>query len=221
MNYITGKTKTDSMAGQQEKEILLIESQYFPPINFYKTLIECEKVRFERMEHYQKVSFRNRCYIAGPNGMILLSVPLVKGKNQRTVMKDVRISNLEPWQQLHWKTLTSAYRRSPWFEYFEPELELLYEKEFEYLLDWNMACFEFANRALGFAPVVELTEVFEKDYNNDTAILDLRDKMVPGQVPENAIQYTQVFGERTGFLPNLSILDLLFCEGKRGLELLK
>ncbi|MGE7777345.1 WbqC family protein [Chitinophaga sp. NPDC101104] len=209
------------MAEQQKSKILLIESQYFPPISFYKTLIECEKVRFERMEHYQKVSFRNRCYIAGPNGMILLSVPLVKGKNQRTVMKDVRISNLEPWQQLHWKTLTSAYRRSPWFEYFEPELEMLYEKEFEYLLDWNLACFEFANRALGFAPLVEMTDAFEKDYNNDTTILDFRDKMVPGQVPENPVEYTQVFGERTGFLPNLSILDLLFCEGKRGLELLK
>ncbi|WP_298708576.1 WbqC family protein [Chitinophaga sp.] len=209
------------MAEQGTSRILLIESQYFPNINFYKTLIESEKVRFERMEHYQKVSFRNRCYIAGPNGKILLSVPLVKGKNQRTVMKDVRISNQEPWQSLHWKTLTSAYRRSPWFEYFEPELEALYEKEFEYLLDWNMACFEFANRALGFEPVVEMTDTFNKDYSADPSILDLRDKMQPGKEPENAPAYTQVFGERTGFLPNLSILDLLFCEGKRGLEILK
>lgn len=173
------------------------------------------------MEHYQKVSFRNRCYIAGPNGMILLSVPLVKGKNQRTVMKDVRISNQEPWQSLHWKTLTSAYRRSPWFEYFEPELEELYEKPFEYLLDWNLACFDFANRALGIAPVVELTDRFEKDYSADTTIIDMRDTLQPGQPVENPLEYTQVFGERTGFLPNLSILDLLFCEGKRGLDLLK
>ncbi len=84
-----------------------------------------------------------------------------------------------------------------------------------------MACFEFANRALGFAPVVEMTERFQKDYSADTSIIDMRDKMAPGEVPENPVTYTQVFGERTGFLPNLSILDLLFCEGKRGLELLK
>lgn len=209
------------MAEQGINGIMLIENQYFPQINFYKTLIKSEKVRFERMEHYQKVSFRNRCYIAGPNGMILLSVPLMKGKNQRTIMKDVRISNDEPWQSLHWKTLTSAYRRSPYFEYFEPELETLYEKKFEFLFDWNLACFDFANGALGISPVIETTDIYNKDYSADPTVLDLRDKMHPGATEAPAAEYTQVFGERTGFLPNLSILDLLFCEGKRGLELLK
>ena len=99
------------MTVSKDSGILLIESQYFPSIYFYKTLTEGKILQIERYEHYQKVSFRNRCYIAGPNGIILLSVPLSKGKNQRTVMKDVRISNEENWQALHWKTLTSAYRR--------------------------------------------------------------------------------------------------------------
>ncbi|RPD41618.1 WbqC family protein [Chitinophaga barathri] len=201
---------------------LLIESQYFPSIYFYKTLIEGQILQIERYEHYQKVSFRNRCYIAGPNGVILLSVPLSKGKNQRTVMKDVRISNEENWQGLHWKTLTSAYRRSPFFEYFEPELEGLYERRFDFLLDWNMACLEWANKALGISPEIRLTDSFQKTYDPAAGIIDKRDHMVPGQLPAaGAPEYTQVFGERTGFFPNLSILDLLFCEGKRGLELLK
>ncbi|MGN7721855.1 WbqC family protein [Chitinophaga sp. 22620] len=209
------------MTEVQRFKTLLIESQYFPSIYFYKTLIEAEILQIERYEHYQKVSFRNRCYIAGPNGVILLSVPLSKGKNQRTVMKDVRISNEENWQALHWKTLTSAYRRSPWFEYFEPELENLYEQRFEFLLDWNMACLEWANNALGVHPEIRLTDSFRKTYDPAEGIIDKRDHMVPGGLPDSAPVYTQVFGERTGFFPNLSILDLLFCEGKRGLELLK
>ncbi|WP_157986564.1 WbqC family protein [Chitinophaga alhagiae] len=200
---------------------LLIESQYFPPISFYKTLIEVNILKIERYEHYQKVSFRNRCYVAGPNGTILLSVPLAKGKNQRTIMKDVRISNQENWQALHWKTLTSAYRRSPWFEYFENELEELYTRRFDFLLDWNMACLQWANQVLGISPEISLTDRFEKTYDPATGVLDRRDHLQPGQpAPDGAPVYAQVFGERTGFFPNLSILDLLFCEGKRAIELL-
>lgn len=209
------------MTEPYDNKTLLVESQYFPPISFYKTLIEVNILKIEKYEHYQKVSFRNRCYVAGPNGIILLSVPLSKGKNQRTIMKDVRISHEENWQALHWKTLTSAYRRSPWFEYFEDELEGLYEKKFDYLLDWNMACLEWANKVLGLSPEISFTSSFEKNYDPGAGILDKRDQLQPGQVPENAPVYAQVFGERTGFSPNLSILDLLFCEGKRGLELLK
>lgn len=209
------------MTEQSNYKTLLIESQYFPPISFYKTLIEVDILKIERYEHYQKVSYRNRCYIAGPNGVILLSVPLTKGKNQRTIMKDVRISNEEKWQGLHWKTLTSAYRRSPWFEYFEGELETLYERKFDFLLDWNMACFEWANKVLGLEKEVDLTGSFVKSYDPAAGILDQRDVMVPGKSAGEHPVYTQVFGERTGFVPNLSILDLLFCEGKRALELLK
>ena len=209
------------MTEQSNLQTLLIESQYFPPISFYKTLIDVDILKIERYEHYQKVSYRNRCYIAGPNGVILLSVPLTKGKNQRTIMKDVRISNEEKWQALHWKTLTSAYRRSPWFEYFEGELETLYERKFDFLLDWNMACFEWANKVLGLEKQVGFTDSFVKSYDPAAGVVDQRDVMVPGKSAGEHPVYTQVFGERTGFVPNLSILDLLFCEGKRALELLK
>src|ERR1043165_2589546 len=119
------------MTAVQKNGTLLVESQYFPLIHYYKTLINHYILQIERYEHYQKLSYRNRCYIAGPNGTILLSVPLAKGKNQRTVMKDVRISNEENWQSQHWKTLVSAYRRSPWFEYYEEDLLSLYERPFE------------------------------------------------------------------------------------------
>jgi len=210
------------MAADANQKTLLIESQYFPNLFFYKTLTEHDILLIERYEHYQKLSFRNRCYIAGPNGSILLSVPLARGKNQRTVMKDVRISNEEKWQAQHWKTLVSAYRRSPWFEYYEEELGQLYERPFEYLMDWNQACFEWANKVIGLSSPTTYTTEYRKNYT-ETNLTDARDSMVPGK--ENAKtdlpEYTQVFQERVGFLPNLSILDLIFCEGKRSLTLLK
>ncbi|SEW53574.1 WbqC family protein [Chitinophaga arvensicola] len=198
--------------------ILLIESQYFPPIDSYKTLIKHDILQIEKYEHYQKVSYRNRCYVAGPNGRMILSVPLAKGKNQRTVMKDVRISNEEKWQGLHWKTLVSAYRRSPWFEYYEADLQELFETRFDFLLDWNMACFEWMNSKLGLMIPVTFTESYQKEV---TGVTDARETILPDVVREAEPSYTQVFQERTGFIPGLSVLDLLFCEGKQSLEILQ
>jgi hypothetical protein len=211
------------MAADANKRTLLIESQYFPNISFYKTLNNHENLLIEQFEHYQKLSFRNRCYIAGPNGSILLSVPLARGKNQRTVMKDVRISYADSWQALHWKTLVSAYRRSPWFEYYEDELGALYEKEVNFLLDWNLLCLEWANKIIGVTTPVTLTEAYRKTYEPDNLITDARNLIRPTekQIEEDTVRYTQVFQDRVGFLPDLSILDLIFCEGKRSLELLK
>jgi hypothetical protein len=211
------------MAAVANNKTLIIESQYFPNISFYKTLINHDILLIERYEHYQKVSFRNRCYIAGPNGSILLSVPLAQGKNQRTVMKDVRISNDEKWQALHWKTLVSAYRRSPWFEYYEDELGLLFEKPVSYLLDWNLMCLEWANKVMGISSPIAFTEEYHKTYEAGTGITDARNTIRPSQelAEEETVRYTQVFQERVGFLPDMSILDLIFCEGKRSVELLK
>lgn len=211
------------MTAVQKNESLLIESQYFPSISYYKTLINHSILQIERYEHYQKLSYRNRCYIAGPNGTILLSVPLTKGKNQRTIMKDVRISNEEKWQALHWKTLVSAYRRSPWFEFYEEDLQGLFEQPHQFLLDWNMACFEWANRVMGYECTPTFTDRFEKQVDPASGITDARDLLKPGEREQNweGPEYTQVFQDRTGFLPNLSILDLLFCEGKRSLTLLE
>jgi|SRR5690606_12932005 len=209
------------MTAAANNQTLLIELQYFPNICFYKTLIKHHILQIEKYEHYQKLSYRNRCYIAGPNGPILLSVPLARGKNQRTVIKDVRISNEERWQALHWKTLVSAYRRSPWFEYFEEELQALYEKPFAFLLDWNLACLEWANQALGYNCQLSFTSAYEKEYDPGTGITDARNLLKPGrEQPCETPAYTQVFQDRTGFMANLSILDLLFCEGKHSLGII-
>ncbi|MBO9728198.1 MAG: WbqC family protein [Chitinophaga sp.] len=206
------------MTENAEEKILLIESQYFPPIDAYKALVEHDILQIEKYEHYQKLSYRNRCYVAGPNGRMILSVPLSRGKNQRTVMKDVRISNEEKWQDLHWKTLVSAYRRSPWFEYYEAELQELYERPFNFLLDWNLACFEWANSKLGILIPITFTESYQKEV---AGVTDARESILPGAVEVGEPTYTQVFQDRTGFISGLSILDLLFCEGKQALSVIR
>ncbi|GAA4315457.1 WbqC family protein [Compostibacter hankyongensis] len=208
-----------------EKKSLLIDSQLFPCIYYYLTLLNHDKLKIEQYDHYQKLSYRNRYYIAGPNGRILLSVPLEKGKNQRTAMKDVRICNRERWQSLHWKTLTSAYRRSPWFEFFEDELRPCFEQSFDLLIEFNSFTFNVINRLLGFSVEIDFTGEYHPSYTA-SGVADHREKVLPRSIfpaleGSGAPAYTQVFGERTGFLSNLSILDLLFCEGKRAMEWLE
>jgi len=166
------------------------------------------------------MSFRNRCRIAGAEGVIDLSIPLVRGRDQKALMKDVRISAAQPWQSQHWKTIVSCYSRSPWFEFYRDELDGLYRKQWDFLLDWNLACFEWTVRILGISIPVSLTGSYEKGYPADR-VTDWRGKILPKHGAEGAPPYRQVFGERIGFIPNLSVLDLLFCEGKQAIRYLR
>lgn len=139
-------------------------------------------------------------------------------------LKDLKICNRDRWQLLHWRTLTSAYRRSPWFEFYEEELRSLYDKKFEYLKDWNLEAFTMINKWLNLSWKISWTEEYFKTYPG-SEVEDFRNKVLPNQpISEDLLsgfpEYHQVFEDRTGFLPGLSILDLLFCEGKRAIELL-
>lgn len=158
--------------------------------------------------------------IAGANGIINLSVPLKNGRGQKTIMKDVCIDDREAWQKLHWKSLVSAYNRSPWFEHYRDELGRLYENPVKFLCDWDLVCFEWAREKLGLHPAVLATGAF-KDHYDPSEYRDLRNRFLPKNYRDCAeITYWQVFEDRLGFVPNLSILDLLFCEGKAARELL-
>jgi hypothetical protein len=214
---------------------LVVDLQYFPSVTLYKNLHKFSNIVFDQYEHYQKMSFRSRCQIAGSAGVINLSVPLVKGRDQKTVMKDVRISDRDRWQEQHWKTILSCYSRSPWFEYYREELGDLYQKPVVFLIDWNLACFEWSLKMLPLSVRFTLTETWQKNYDGQEWI-DWRGRLLPknrslsgvmedvlpaGRIPEKLESYYQVFAERTGFLPGLSILDLLFCEGKRAVTYLK
>ncbi len=198
---------------------LLVDLQYFPSIILYENLNKFSNIVFEQYEYYQKMSFRNRCQVAGAEGTINLSIPLEKGRDQRNILKDVKISDREDWQGQHWKTIVSCYNRSPWFEFYRDELEELYRKHFTFLLDWNLACFEWSTGMLKIPVSVSLTQEYHKNYEEGNWA-DWRGKILPKKRVDLGIKYRQVFEERIGFLPNLSILDLLFCEGKNARVLL-
>jgi hypothetical protein len=195
---------------------LLVESQYFPPVTLFKKSIEFSNIKIDLYEPWRKMSFRNRCVVAGSNGPINLSIPVLDGREQKKLLKDVWIDNRKPWQSQHWKTITSCYNRSPWFDFFEPELDELYRQPVELLIDWNRICFEWVIGKLGLTMHADYSQYIPREHPGQE-VLDWRNKLTPKSIQSefpNPIRYHQVFEERIGFIPHLSILDLLFCEGK-------
>lgn len=206
---------------------VFIDLQYFPSVTLFIISNKFSNIVFEQFEGYQKMSFRNRCQLAGAEGLINLSIPLEQGRDQKTTLKDVRIAAAQSWQAQHWKTLLSCYSRSPWFEYYRDELERLYKTRFSFLIDWNLACFEWSISKLKLPVKVSLTEQYQPVYTPEEGV-DWRGKLLPkNRIADSLIQgsgpirYRQVFEERTGFLPGLSILDLLFCEGKEAIRYIR
>jgi hypothetical protein len=189
---------------------LLIDIQYFGTINYNKILFQYSNIIFEQYETYQKMSFRNRMVVAGSNGPVNLSVPLEKGRGQKILMKDVKISYRTPWQQQQIRTLRSCYNRAPFFEFYQHGVENLINLRKEFLLDLNLAALDWLQKTLKSDTPVSLSE----NYQNTcpAGCIDARNKLLPKNYPNSPMgfDYTQVFAERTGFLPNLSILDLLF-----------
>ena len=180
----------------------------FAPVSWWAHVITSPTLIIDTAEHFGKMSYRNRYRISGANGVIQLSVPLIKGREQRTPMRDVLIHNATDWQVQHWRTLTSAYRRSPFWEYYEWTLEPLFQTRYEYLLQFNNDALDWTCRQLDISPERTAAGSFIKDYPDDTD--DLRKLALKN---ESVPPYYQVFADRIGFQQNLSILDLLFSEG--------
>src|SRR4051794_31577554 len=118
------------MANRLKME-LIVESQYFSPVTLFKKSIEVLNIKIDLYEPWRKMSFRNRCVVAGSNGPINLSIPVLEGREQKRLLKEVVIDNRKPWQSQHWKTIVSCYNRSPWFDFFEPGLNGLYRQPVE------------------------------------------------------------------------------------------
>ena len=200
------------------ENIVLLECENFPCIAWYKMFLRNENIQIEQHEYFVRKSFRNRTVIAGPNGLITLSIPLKGGRNQKNVMKDIEISYDENWQTVHWKTIESCYRRSPYFEYYAEDIKMLFEKKHHFLVDYNIQCLQLVNQLLQVKKELVLTEKYEKiplDIWVDAR--NVFDENTDMQLPS----YIQVFQDRIGFKSNLSILDMLFCDGKMLVEKLR
>ncbi|GAA4274564.1 WbqC family protein [Aquimarina gracilis] len=193
---------------------------YFGSVAQYVAMARSEVIVFENEDNYQKQTYRNRTYVYGANGKLLLTIPIKHtGKEGRQLYKDVRIENDFEWQILHWKSLETAYRTSPFFEYYEDEFAHLFKKKKEFLLDFNYECMQAVNDCLQLDKTFSKTNEYIKTPENSE---DLRVLVnAKKEKTYNLESYIQVFSDKHGFLPNLSILDLLFNEGTNALTYLE
>ena len=199
---------------------LLLHPGYFPNCISMACLVQHE-ITWEVRDNFQKQTYRNRCYIATDQGRLMLNIPIrhVGGSTGRQLYRDVRIENAYPWQRQHWRSLETAYRAAPFFEYFEADLRPLFDTTFTFLLDLNLATIESLCTLLKipFPQARTSSFVTSPEGIQDARFLIEAKKDDLCEVP----RYAQVFQERHGFLPNLSALDLLFNEGVAGVEYLR
>lgn len=208
----------------ENKSIVWLSTAYWAPVQYYTKLFRYPEVVTEQFDHYTKQTYRNRCVIASPNGPLALTVPVVKSEDTKCPMKDIRISDHGNWRHLHWNALESSYRNSPFFEYYADDFRPFYEKKWEFLLDFNQAIQDTVCRLIDIQPKIRLSDSFLDAA--DSACDDYRFTIQPRVAAEQDSQfeskpYYQVFAQRTGFLPNLSIADLLFNMGPESLLVLR
>jgi hypothetical protein len=194
---------------------ILLSTAYFPPLTYFMTILSADTVLIEMFENYQKQSYRTRCHIYGANGKQTLSIPVIKGPDLKTPITQIKIDYSENWQVNHLKSIESAYSSSPFLEYYIDEFRFIFENKWEYLTELNHQILVTCLEAMQIEVKVEVTSDFIDP--SAKAYLDYRynihPKMaVPDDLPELK-EYVQVFGEKHGFIPNLSILDLIFNEG--------
>jgi hypothetical protein len=211
---------TEIKYNHESKKYILTDIQYFGTVYWYKMLFQYSNIQIEQYESYQKMSFRNRCMIAGSNGVINLSVPLEKGRGQKLLLKDVRISYSENWQAQHWKSISSCYGNSPFFEYYEESLKTFFTIKPNFLFDLNWQTIEWVLNRLKFQAA--LTATTEYVASPMLPIIDARNQFRTKNydASQHHLQYQQVFEDRIGFKANLCILDLMFCNGPASKSLL-
>ena len=197
---------------------IIIHPNYFPNIQQFTQILKAEKILFEVSDNYQKQTYRNRTYIYGANGKLGLFIPVIHTHKNRELYKDVKISYESDWMALHLKSLQSAYRSSPYFEYFEDDFIKLYSEKEIFLFEFNIKCIHLITELLDVNLNHEKSESYNENYSG---VNDLRDLSVARKEKEYATpKYIQVFESKHGYLPNLSILDILFSEGNNTTSLI-
>lgn len=198
------------------KTAALLSTAYLGPVQYYTKLMKYKKVFIEADENFQKQSYRNRCIILAANGKLSLTIPVTKDQ-PKVKTKDIKIDNSLDWQKQHWTSIESAYSSSPFFEFFMDDFQVFYEKKYRFLLDFNMEIQQFVLNQLEIEAELTLTTSYTE--NVPDYMTDFRETIHPKKRMQKRDQdfnphlYYQVFGDKFGFVPNLSIIDLLFNEG--------
>ncbi|MDD6208990.1 MAG: WbqC family protein [Bacteroidales bacterium] len=204
----------------------LLTTAYLAPIQYYTWLYHSKKAIIERYDHYTKQTYRNRCIIAGANGSLSLSIPIIKPEKLKASSSEIEISDHGNWQHQHWNAIGAAYNSSPYFEYYIDDFAPFYFKKYKFLFDFNEELRALICDLLEIEPNVSYSTEYSKDISSPD-IFDLRDSIHPKiHFAEydsffKIKRYYQVFEQKHGFIPNLSIIDLLFNMGPEARLILK
>ena len=202
----------------------LLSSAYLAPVQYFCKLQQCgsDTAYIEAWDNYTKQTYRNRCIIADANGPLPLTIPTEKTAEGKCLMRDIRISDHGNWRHRHWNALEAAYRHSPFFQYYEDDFRPFYEKKIAFLYDFNMQLTQLICSLIGLNVTIKPTEEY---MHNSDGIADFRSLITPKTSWEKdkeflPMEYYQVFKEKHGFIPNLSIVDLLFNMGPESIIVL-
>lgn len=201
-------------------QAVLLSTAYFPPVSYFAEIVNASRVWMEAEENFPKQTYRNRCIICEANGPMNLVVPVQRGPEVKIKTKDIKLAWDKNWMTVHKRAIESAYRNSPFYEYYIDYLQPFFEKKHTYLMEYNHDMLCTLLKLIHLSVSVEFTTRFEHSPEN---MRDLRYEITPKKEPNNIHlpAYTQVFSEKFGFIPNLSILDLLFNVGPDSLAYLK
>ena len=198
---------------------IIVEPHYLGSLEYFVALVKSEEIVLEVCQHFTKQTYKNRCYILTAGGIMPLSVPVKFGN--RTPYKDVTVDHSQTWSKDHWGAFYSAYGKAPFFEFFQEYFQRIWEKKHTYLLDLTTEMMTMCLKVLQYDRSFSLTNEYEKI--PDHQLIDLRERILPKKAFEERnlylpFPYTQTFGNI--FVPNMSIIDLIMCEGSRASEVL-
>ncbi len=197
---------------------ILIHPTYFPSISHFAAIVQAKSITFETDDNFQKQTNRNRMYIYSANGIQLLNIPIKHSNTVHQKFRDVQLETAFNWQKQHFKSLEAAYRTSPFFEYFEDDIRSLFEKKHRFMMDLDLETYDLVCNCLGIQSDYSKTEEYHKEVKEQS---DFR-FLANGKKDMHQFEpYPQVFEEKHGFINNLSILDLLFNEGRYAVDYLK
>ncbi len=198
------------------KKTVVLSSAYLAPVEYYSALAKADRIYIEACDYYVKQSYRNRCRIVTANGVMDLSIPVERPEGNKTLIRDVRISEHGSWQTNHWRAIESAYNSSPFFEYYKDDLLPFYEKKWTFLWDFNCEIQQFILDLLDLTPNIHYSESYQLNYGDDW--MDLRETIHPKtEYVREMKPYYQVFQSKFGFLSGMSIIDLIFNMGNESI----
>jgi len=198
---------------EEIKNTVLLPTAYFGPVEYFYFLNKFKNVLIEQYETWPKQTYRNRTVLVTDKGKQAITVPVVKVNGNRTKTKEIKISSAENWQKKHWRAIETAYNNSPYFLYYSDEIKDILFNNYDSLIELNTELTKVLCELMEIDCNINFTGEYKKDYGS--AVLDLRNRISPKLPPvlNHFLEYIQVFSEKQAFIPNASILDLLFCLG--------